>query len=118
MARRKRTSTVLETARARLLALKTLTPPPSFGGDLDLSHYEQYILNFESKLETYNSTIAVLDGLQNEVGAAEDVLRDFNKRMLAATGAKYGTDSNEYEIAGGTRDSERKAPTRAPAGTT
>jgi hypothetical protein len=38
--------------------------------------------------------------------------------MLAAVGVKYGKDSNEYEEAGGTRKSERAAPTPAPAPTT
>jgi hypothetical protein len=38
--------------------------------------------------------------------------------MLAATGAHYGTDSNEYERVGGTRSSERKRPTRKTAPTT
>lgn len=32
----------------------------------------------------------------------------WSKRWLAATGAKFGTDSNEYEAVGGTRTSERK----------
>jgi hypothetical protein len=35
--------------------------------------------------------------------------------MLAAVGVKYGKDSSEYEKAGGTRTSERKAPLRKAA---
>ena len=32
--------------------------------------------------------------------------------MLAAVGVEYGKNSTEYELAGGTRKSERKAPVR------
>jgi len=36
--------------------------------------------------------------------------------MLAATGALYGPDSNEYEAVGGTRKSDRKRPVRKKTG--
>ena len=35
-----------------------------------------------------------------------------HERMLSAMGDKYGKDSSEYEVAGGTRKSERKKPTK------
>ena len=38
--------------------------------------------------------------------------------MLAAVGAKYGTDSSEYEMVGGTRLSERKKPKAKGSGGT
>ena len=38
--------------------------------------------------------------------------------MLAAAGALYGPDSNEYETAGGTRTSDRKPNTRKNPATT
>ena len=50
--------------------------------------------------------------LANDLEADEERLRDKNKRMLAATGALYGTDSNEYEVVSGTRASDRKPKTR------
>jgi hypothetical protein len=37
-------------------------------------------------------------------------------RMLAAIGARYGTDSSEYEMVGGTRTSERKRSPRKAGG--
>jgi len=39
MARTKRTSTVLETARQRLAGLKSITPAPDFGTALSLTGY-------------------------------------------------------------------------------
>jgi hypothetical protein len=36
--------------------------------------------------------------------------------MLAATGANYGPNSNEYEAVGGTRKSDRKKPSKKKGG--
>lgn len=114
MARLKRGSTVLETARQRLSGLKTITPTPNFGPSLDLNQYEQDINAFSANLDKYNDTLSLLDRLQNDIDAGEAQLRDKNKRMLAATGALYGPDSSEYETAGGTRSSDRKRSTKKP----
>ncbi|MDT7809547.1 MAG: hypothetical protein QOJ70_3360 [Acidobacteriota bacterium] len=116
MARLKRGSSVLETARQRLSGLKTIAPKPNFGTALDLDQYEQDINNFSATLDQYNDTLSLLDRLQNDLEAGEAQLRDKNKRMLAATGAQYGPDSNEYETAGGTRESEHKRPAKKKPG--
>lgn len=108
MARAKRSSTVLETARKRLSGLKSITPAPDFGPNLKLDDYEQDINSLSARLDGYNEAVATLDKLKNELEAEEAKLRDKNKRMLSATEAHYGPDSSAYEQAGGTRDSERK----------
>jgi hypothetical protein len=112
MARQKRTSQVLETAHQRLAGLNSITPPPDFGTNLTLVSYTAQINAFSNKLNTYNQMIAALDDMQNQVDADEASLRETNKRMLAATEAHFGPDSSQYEQAGGTRQSERKRPTR------
>lgn len=112
MARLRRSSNVLETARQRLAGLKSITPKPNFGPALDLDQYEQEINALSANLDKYNDTLSLLDRLQNDLDAGEAQLRDRNKRMLAATGALYGDDSNEYEAAGGTRASEFKRTPR------
>lgn len=111
MARLKRGSTVLETARQRLAGLKSITPRPNFGPALDLEQYEQEVNAYGTNLDKYNETLNVLDRLQNDLSAAETQLREKNRRMLAAAQAHYGPDSNEYEMLGGTRVSERKRAT-------
>ncbi|HEX8149954.1 MAG TPA: hypothetical protein VF591_22420 [Pyrinomonadaceae bacterium] len=112
MARLKRSSTTLETARQRLSGLKSITPKPNFGPTLDIDQYEQEIDAYAASLDNYNATLSLLDRLANGLEADEAQLRDKNKRMLAATGALYGHDSNEYETAGGTRASDRKPGTK------
>jgi hypothetical protein len=108
MARTKRTSSILETARQRLAGLKSITKAPDFGATLTLIGYETDITTLSDKLDKYNEMLSGLDSLQNEVQALEAALRDKNVRMLSATEAQYGSDSSEYEQAGGTRRSERK----------
>ena len=43
----------------------------------------------------------------NNVEKMEKELGDLAQRIFAAVGAQFGFDSNEYEMAGGTRKSER-----------
>jgi hypothetical protein len=112
MARLKRSSTVLETARQRLAGLNSITPRPNFGPALDLDQYEQETNDFDTNLDKYNDTISLLDRLANELDIAEAKLRDKNRRMLSATEAHYGPDSSEYEAVGGTRTSDRKYTAR------
>ena len=116
MARLKRSSNVLETARQRLAGLKTITPKPNFGPTLDLEEYEHEINDLDAKLNTYNDTLTLLDRLANEIDASETKLRNKNRRMLAATEGTYGDDSDEYETAGGTRTSDIKTKTRKKPG--
>ena len=53
---------------------------------------------------------------QHGVDADESELREWNKRILSATEAQFGPDSSEYEQVGGTRQSERKRPSRKGPG--
>jgi hypothetical protein len=112
MARQKRTSAVLEAAHQRLAGLNSIKPEPDFGSSLTVAAYTTQINNFSIKLNNYNQMIATIDDLQNQIDTAEADLRETNKRMLAAVEAHYGPDSSEYEQAGGTRQRDRKRPTK------
>ncbi len=116
MARLRRSSTILETARQRLSGLKSITPKPDFGPALDIDQYEQDINALGTSLDKYNQTVSLLDQMQNALEADEAKLNDKSKRMLAATGAQYGPDSSQYEQVGGTRLSERKRPIKKKPG--
>ena len=56
--------------------------------------------------------MAVADEKGNELVAAEKLARDYSARMLAGVKAAHGSNSSQYEMAGGTRDDERKRPVR------
>ena len=76
---------------------------------------------FAEMMRTDEASIAgarLIDGFEKHADwhhharAAEKAIRDLSERMLAGVASKYGKDSSEYEMAGGTRKSERKRPTR------
>jgi hypothetical protein len=118
MARKRRTSAVEEEARQRLAGLKQIDPAPDFGGNLNAAGGQAVITDLATELDSYNQNTAALDEQQNLVDTKEDNLNDWNKRVLAAVGARYGNDSSEYEMVGGTRLSDRKKPKTKGAGGT
>jgi hypothetical protein len=115
MARLKRTSTILDTARKRLSGLKGINQA-NLGPNLTDAIYQAKVDAVAALLDTYNRKIAELDQMQNDLQAAEAELNDLNRRILSAGEAQYGPDSNEYEMLGGTRKSERKKPTKKGSG--
>lgn len=116
MARIRRGSAVLETARQRLSGLKSITPKANFGPALDIDEYEQEVSDLSASLDKYNETLTLLDRLQNELEEKEAQVKDKSKRMLAATGAQYGPNSSQYEGVGGTRTDDRKRATKKTSG--
>jgi hypothetical protein len=116
MARQRRTSAPLETTRQRLAGLKQIDPAPDFGGNLNAAGGQALVTDLSDELDGYNQDNAALDERQNVVDRKEEGASDWNKRVLAAVGAKYGTDSSEYEMVGGTRTSERKRSPRKGTG--
>jgi hypothetical protein len=114
MARARRKSAVLETARQRLAGLKSITPAPNLGFTT-VPGFEEEVTGFATEEAEYNQESAAMDERQNRLDAREDRLRDWNRRSLSAVEAQYGRDSSEYEQVGGTRLSERKRPTGRPS---
>lgn len=110
MARIKRTSAVLETARQRLAGLKSISPLPDFGPGMTIADFEADIDAVSDLVDSYNEALAAIDQLQNRLQTRENGLRDKSGRYLAMTKGRYGGDSSEYEVVGGTRQSERKRP--------
>lgn len=67
------------------------------------------------------STVSALDALNaektrlvNEKKAACHQLSDFIVKSRLAIKVQFGPDSSEYDMAGGTKTSERKKPVRKP----
>ena len=116
MARLKRTSNILDTAKKRLSGLKGITPKANLGPNLTDTIYQAKVDAVSALLDAYNQKIAELDQMQNDLQAAEAELNELNRRILSAGEAQYGPDSNEYEMLGGTRKSERKKPTKKGSG--
>ena len=114
MARQRRTSEVLETARQRLAGLKSITPPVVLGGSLSVEAFEAEIEAYSTRRDSYNSKVADLDDETNQLDDHEERLNELNVRILAAVKAQYGPDSSEFEQLGGVRTSDRKRRVRKP----
>ncbi|KAM3090537.1 hypothetical protein ACKFKG_29400 [Phormidesmis sp. 146-35] len=107
MPRAQRTSRILDKGQLRILKLKAIDPNLSFGSDRNLSTLETQIKQLHTKLNDYNTTIASLDIAKQEIDQMERDLGDLLDQLLNGVSAKYGNDSREYEMAGGTRKSDR-----------
>ena len=112
MARKKRTSPPIEKADERAAALTSISPTLDLGNGLTLVAYEAAIADGQTKLDAYNTLLSSVDDALNVLVAAEKGLLDLSDRMLGGVGSKYGKDSSQYEMAGGTRKSEKKRPKR------
>jgi uncharacterized protein YukE len=108
MGRKKRGSRILEQATARLNGLKTIDPKLDFGNGLSVAEFEKTINAFRAKLEGYNQKLSEVDDELNSIEEDERTVNDLNARFLAGTGAMYGKNSRQYEIAGGARPDNRK----------
>lgn len=112
MARLKSSSTVIEKAQTRLASLSSIDPALDLGSSLTLAAYRAAIQDAQAKLEAYNNLLSQADEALNALNAAEKEMRSLSERMLAGAAARFGKDSDEYEMAGGVRKSERKRPMR------
>lgn len=118
MAYKRKTSQVIADAQHRAVNLKSISTTLDLGNGLTLAAYNAKISLTQTALDAYNVQLAKADGLGNDFKAGEKEMRTLSARMLAAVGVKYGKDSNEYEMAGGTRSSEierKKKPEEPPA---
>lgn len=114
MGRRRRASRALEKAEARLQGMRAIGASLDLGAGLTIASFDTAVSNLRADLESYNQLLASVDQKANDLLAKEKELADLSERMLAGVGAKFGRDSNEYEMAGGTRKSERKRSARSP----
>lgn len=109
MGRRKRAFTdAVAQAEKRLSGLKAIDPTLDLGNGLSVSDFEQDLDVIKAKIVTYNTALSTADKESNEINAGLKAMRAFNRRILAAIGAVFGYDSNEYEMVGGTRLSDIK----------
>lgn len=107
MPRLQRTSRILDKGQLRILKLKAIDPYLSFGDDRNVVTLERQIEELHIQLNEYNSTLASLDSAKQKIEEMEKNLGNLLDQLLQGVSAKYGNDSREYEMAGGTRKSDR-----------
>ncbi|WP_417910036.1 hypothetical protein [Candidatus Electronema sp. PJ] len=117
MAFKRKSSQVIAQAQQRAANLKAIDSNLDLGNDLTVATLANEIAEVQAALDAYNGQLAQADALGNYFKAAEKKLRSLSSRMLAGVGVKYGKDSSQYEMAGGTRTSEitRSSKPKIPA---
>ncbi|MDX6404263.1 MAG: hypothetical protein QOH70_1718 [Blastocatellia bacterium] len=112
MARKRRISAASAVARQRLAGLNKITPAPNLGPNISVAAYQGVFDDTAALEESHNQLAAQMDDSSNRFDAQENLMADWNRRVLSAVEAQYGPDSSEYEMCVGTRKSERKRPKR------
>lgn len=113
MARRKRSSTILEKAERRASGMNSIGADLNLGNDLTLDAFWDDIHDLREMQQAYNQLLSSVDQAYNEMLIAEKALAVKSERLLKAVAVIYGPDSSEYEMAGGRRRSERRRNNRA-----
>lgn len=108
MARRKRSSPVLEKAVRRAAGMNSIDPNLDAGNGLTLPAFSTLIETMRTKENAYNSALANVDKLYSEMLQTERELGDMTEHMLMGVGAKYGKSSIEYGMAGGVPKTQRR----------
>ena len=108
MARRKKESSTLAKAEQRLSGIKSIGEKLDLGNGLSTAAYEKDIVALRKEIAEYNTLLSKADAAANRVKLAEKALANLTSMMLTGVALKYGKDSSEYEMAGGTRTSERR----------
>jgi uncharacterized protein YukE len=112
MARIKRNSRTLGKAEVRLASIKSISPTLDVGEGLTIKDYTGKIESLRQSLEAYNTTLSTIDVLLIQLVEHEQELADYSEKILRGIAYKYGNNSHEYQMAGGTRKSDRKRTVR------
>ena len=105
-------------AQQRVNGMVSVEPLLDLGNGISVNSMTAEIRAVTDSISEYNTLIATLDERSNLIEESVKRLRDMTRRTLAGAEFKYGTDSNEYEMIGGTRQSDRKRTPRKSNGGT
>lgn len=101
----------LEKGVTRLAAIKSIDPVLDLGNGITATNYEVQVKAMQTKLNAYNTALSTIDNLYNDCNSQNDLLKDWNERILSGVATRFGKNSSQYEMAGGVKKSERKKQT-------
>jgi uncharacterized protein YukE len=114
MAYKKKTSKTIEKAKVRISGMKSLNPNLDLGNGLSVEVYSAAIEDTDQKIEAYNTALSAITQLASDATQAEKNLADLSERMLSTVAGRYGRKSDEYEMAGGTKRTNRRRSKKKP----
>ncbi|OUL25265.1 hypothetical protein BV378_17085 [Nostoc sp. RF31YmG] len=112
MARIKRSSRILSKAEKRLASIESINSNLDVGEGLTVQGYNEKIAKMRQSLQVYNRALSTIDNLLTQLIENEQDLADYSEKILRGIAYKFGSNSHEYQMAGGTRKSDRKRPVR------
>ncbi|MEH2287108.1 hypothetical protein [Nostoc sp.] len=110
MTQRKRNSIALTKAERRIEGMQTINRELDFSNGFSIATYNTKVIELREKLAAYNQAQTIVDKTHNTLIEAERELNTYSEQMLLNVASRYGKNSDEYEMAGGTRRSDRKKP--------
>ena len=108
MTQRKRNSIALNKAERRIEGMQTINSQLDFSNGFSIATYNTKVIELREKLAAYNQAQTIVDKTHNALIEAERELNTYSEQMLLNVASRYGKNSDEYEMAGGTRRSDRK----------
>ncbi|MEM6350006.1 MAG: hypothetical protein AAF766_04520 [Cyanobacteria bacterium P01_D01_bin.14] len=114
MPRKKKRSILLDRAESRHAEMSAIDADLDFGEGLSVETFKEEIEQTRQALANYNRLISTLEQAALAFKDLERNLGLTTSRMLAAVAARYGKESAEYKMAGGTILSERNRPAPRP----
>lgn len=108
MPRRKKKSNALAEASKRLSGMRSISPKLDLGNGYSNDAFQQKIEEVAADLDAYNTLLSRVDAAYNTFIESEKELSRFSSKMLLKVAARYDKDSDEYEMAGGSRTRERR----------
>ena len=115
MARTKRKSAILPQAEQRLLGMKLIDPKLNLGGGCSTTTIEKQINEVRKDLEAYHALLSQADAAASKLEQSEKTLAKLSSKVLKGVAVLYDLESEEYEMVGGVRPSDRKRSRRTPA---
>lgn len=112
MARPKKNSAILQTAERRLSGMKAIDPKLDLGGGCSTNNIDAKAKDVRKKLDEYNTLLAQVDAAANRLERAEKDLNRLSVKVLPGVATRYDKESDQYEMVGGVRPSERKRAKR------
>jgi len=98
----------VQNAQQRVDGLKSIEPTLDLGNGVSVATIEASIKKVTDGISEYNTMLSQIDQKGNELEADTKAMNELSSRALKGVEFTYGKDSDEYEMAGGTRTSDRK----------
>ncbi|MBW4540393.1 MAG: hypothetical protein KME43_14790 [Myxacorys chilensis ATA2-1-KO14] len=106
MSRQKKTAHVAEKIEHRLAGLKAIDPNLDLGEGCSVIAIQSTVEQLRNQVNAYNDALAVIDSTQINIQNLEKQLNQLGQKAMLGIAFKYGKDSDQYRLAGGTPTSE------------